>query len=155
MSFKADYIKQKIREEGDTTFKVLNGFICEVARHPESLHLCGYIHLPPEHPWYGKDYDYVDADVHGGVTFSDLGPLNLWKVGFDTAHVGDIIPSMLFIGDLMIADDTYKDMDYMLGELENLSRQAKELLPDYEVEDSDALIARILLENRVLLTDGS
>ncbi len=34
-------------------------------------HHCGYIAVPPDHPWYGKDYNDVDCDVHGGLTYGE------------------------------------------------------------------------------------
>jgi len=33
--------------------------------------LCGYVGVPPSHPWFEKGYDDVDVSVHGGLTFSD------------------------------------------------------------------------------------
>jgi len=32
-------------------------------------HLCGYLGVPPAHPWYGHHYDDLNVDVHGGLTF--------------------------------------------------------------------------------------
>lgn len=32
-------------------------------------HLCGYIGVPKGHPWYGKDHDMIEANVHGGLTY--------------------------------------------------------------------------------------
>ena len=67
--------------------------------------LLGYVGVPNGHPWDGKDYDEIDADVHGGLTFAsrpnerDEGvyPADFegvaWWVGFDCGHVGDVIPS--------------------------------------------------------------
>lgn len=52
----------------------------------------GYIGLPKEHPWFGKEYDELDVDVHGGLTFSDYRPetgRDIWWIGFDTAHYMD------------------------------------------------------------------
>lgn len=66
----------------------------------------GYVMIPKEHPYYGKEYDDIDGiDVHGGLTFSDPmitnwnsiewldeKPENLedyWVLGFDTLHYGD------------------------------------------------------------------
>jgi hypothetical protein len=57
---------------------------------------CGYVRVPPGHPWHGKDYDSIDAEVHGGLTFAEPdehcgkgGPDDAWWVGFDAAHAGD------------------------------------------------------------------
>lgn len=94
------------------------GFECHAKRHDSMGHLCGYIQVDADHPWYGKDYNNVNADVHGGLTFSDKG----W-FGFDCAHAGDLVPRMQ---DLVDTDDTYKGMGYVVGELINLARQAKE-----------------------------
>src|SRR3990167_548793 len=33
--------------------------------------LCGYLGVPPNHPWYGKHYNNIDCDVHGGLTYSE------------------------------------------------------------------------------------
>lgn len=74
----------------------------------------GYVLLPYNHPFYGVHYDDIDANVHGGLTFSDYfdverfpewvknreigGDITMenyknfdkyWMIGFDTAHSGD------------------------------------------------------------------
>lgn len=66
----------------------------------------GYVLIPEGHPLHGKDYDSIDVDVHGGLTFASLvtkdfltrdvyiglldeGDIGKWMVGFDTAHYGD------------------------------------------------------------------
>ncbi len=58
---------------------------CLVVRGPQGA-LCGYVGVPPEHPWHGKSYGdkvrepaedewsgNIDSivDVHGGLTYSD------------------------------------------------------------------------------------
>jgi len=58
---------------------------------------CGYVRLPVGHPWHGKsDWD-LNANVHGGLTFSEPDkpcdgdrPDNAWWIGFDCAHGGDV-----------------------------------------------------------------
>lgn len=58
---------------------------------------CGYIKIPLGHPWYGKHYDELHVDVHGGLTYSRdyLAGYNKnqekdwWWLGFDCGHVGD------------------------------------------------------------------
>jgi hypothetical protein len=75
---------------------------CLIVRGPSGA-LCGYVGVPPGHPWHGKDYNDVDVNVHGGLTFArgcDEGgkichvPLegespDVWWLGFDCAHSGD------------------------------------------------------------------
>lgn len=57
---------------------------------------CGYVRVPPGHPWHGKGYDEVGASVHGGLTFAEPdahcgkgGPGSAWWLGFDCAHFSD------------------------------------------------------------------
>lgn len=65
--------------------------------HNGSGFRCGYVRIPPTHPWHGKHYFDIDgADVHGGLTFAEPdescvkgGPDDAWWLGFDCAHSGD------------------------------------------------------------------
>lgn len=66
---------------------------CLVMRGPVSL--CAYIGVPPEHRYYGKDYNEVDLRCHYGLTFSSEGdgkirPKGYWWFGWDYAHFGDV-----------------------------------------------------------------
>jgi len=104
------------------------GFKCQVARHISQGHLCGYIKVGATHPWYGKDYDNVGADVHGGLTFARNIPDHT-TFGFDCAHLGDLIPAMPPLSDdetLFNRGDVYRDMGYVVNELIKLAKQAKE-----------------------------
>lgn len=66
--------------------------------------LCGYVAVPPSHPYYGKHYEEVDLHAHGGLTYSNpcQGDIchktdiedKVWWFGFDCAHAGDLIPSV-------------------------------------------------------------
>lgn len=62
----------------------------------------GYVIIPIGHKLHGVDYDDIDVDVHGGLTFSsviteddarawgiDEKHIGSWMVGFDTCHYGD------------------------------------------------------------------
>jgi len=54
----------------------------------------GYIGVPLGHPWHGKPYDNIDADIHGGLTYARDHAPNLpadgyWWIGFDTLHCDD------------------------------------------------------------------
>lgn len=76
------------------------GYLCNIRRN--RMHAwCGYIGLPKEHPWYDKGYDEIDMDVHGGLTFAQMGKSTmgemkrdkkLWFIGFDCYHGGDYSP---------------------------------------------------------------
>jgi hypothetical protein len=58
----------------------------------------GYVKIVPKHIYYGKGYDDIPLNVHGGLTFSEIisdndvdgWPEGHW-IGFDTAHYGDDI----------------------------------------------------------------
>jgi|SRR5579884_668190 len=66
-----------------------------VVTHNDLGYRCGYVRVPRGHPWHGKDFDQIDADVHGGLTFAeadaecDKGSDDGWWIGFDCAHAGD------------------------------------------------------------------
>lgn len=80
---------------------------------------CGYIGLPEGHPWYGKDYDIIDASVHGGLTYSDwhVGsdePDGCWWIGFDTGHSNDNMDNC--------------NEEFCWKEIERLKQQALEVI---------------------------
>ena len=96
------------------------GFKCHAKRHGLG-HLCGYITVGADHPWYALTYnDLNDVDVHGGLTFSEKG-----KFGFDCAHAGDLVPKMHALTGKDFGE-TYKGMGFVVGELIKLAKQAKE-----------------------------
>jgi hypothetical protein len=61
----------------EIAYYVIGDIACSIWKQ-DMGHLCGYIGLPPAHPWHGKWYDDIDAEVHGGLTF--CGP--------EKAHIG-------------------------------------------------------------------
>jgi len=68
-----------------------------VTVHNTMGYRCGYVKVEPGHPGHGKNYEDIDASVHGGLTFAepDLhcgkgGADNGWWVGFDCAHSSDL-----------------------------------------------------------------
>ncbi len=121
---------------------VLHGYEYEiVANH--TGHRCGYVRVEPGHPWFEQNYNNLDVDVHGGITFAEHGqacPTHgeeaEWWVGFDCAHGGDAPdPSIMDkadedIGGRRLVDvmtfrgDTIKTTDYVRAECERLAEQA-------------------------------
>jgi hypothetical protein len=99
--------------------------------------LCGYVGVTKNHPAFGKDYDSVDVSVHGGLTYSAFcqkgpesetichipepgEPDQVWWLGFDCAHSGDLSPaweSGLY--------GTYKPRQYVENEIADLAKQLK------------------------------
>lgn len=100
---------------------------------------CGYIRLPKGHPWHGKSYDDVPAEVHGGLTFAQKdvscdkgGEDDAWWIGFDCAHLGDAQDPSLPAEHLLVAyrmthgtePDTIKTTAYVEKECHSLCDQA-------------------------------
>jgi len=53
----------------EVAFFVLGDFACSIWLTGMGT-LCGYIGVPPSHPWYGVWYNDIQCDVHGGLTYS-------------------------------------------------------------------------------------
>lgn len=72
------------------------GLLCAVTQPRQAMNRCGYVRVPPTHPWHGKDYNDVDVSVHGGLTFGSLEPCvehedgQGWWFGFDCGHFNDL-----------------------------------------------------------------
>lgn len=101
------------------------GFTCCVKNSPKTGHWCGYVNVKQTHPWatYGDNFD---AEVHGGVTWSQENlPAHSavdgeWWVGFDCSHYQDIRPL-----DPFADEGTYWTRSMVIMEAEALAEQAK------------------------------
>jgi hypothetical protein len=127
------------------------GFPLLAVRHDELGHWCAYVGVPPAHPWHGKGYDEVDANVHGGLTYAakcsdhvchvpEPGETDdVWWLGFDYAHAGDLSPGsnidmrmMLGIYNAFSGESSgdgsehYKTLEHVRREAERLADQAVE-----------------------------
>jgi hypothetical protein len=121
------------------------GLPCLIRRSEASGALCGYVGVPPSHPWHGLDYQEVEADVHGGLTFADRcheqvehgichtpepGEPDVWWLGFDCGHLLDILPGtrahLRRVGFWreLFPDETYKPLAFVQAEVESLAAQA-------------------------------
>jgi hypothetical protein len=67
-----------------------------VVTHNRMGYRCGYVRVPKGHPWHGKEFHEIDAEVHGGLTFSEPdkpcnkgGADDAHWLGFDCAHSWD------------------------------------------------------------------
>jgi hypothetical protein len=103
--------------------------------------LCGYVGVPPDHPFYLRHYDHCPVEVHGGLTYSGLcrGSIchkpepgeerDIWWLGFDCAHYQDLVPSMrLILGHLpsftpLHIGDRYRSIGYVWTEVSRLAEQ--------------------------------
>ncbi len=115
---------------------------CLIVRGPVGA-LCGYVGIPNTHPYYGKDYNRLSLDVHGGLTFADkcqphednkgichIAPPeedDVWWLGFDCAHHMDVVPGLLREYSSMMpklfSGNTYRNFDYVTKQCEFLAEQ--------------------------------
>jgi hypothetical protein len=121
------------------------GLPCLIVRTGNG-HLCGYVAVPPGHPLHGLGYDAcydkADINVHGGLTYAEAcqgkichvpepgEPDNVWWIGFDCAHSGDLSPgprALLRQRGLPIAsyewNDQYRTVEYVKQECKKLASQ--------------------------------
>jgi hypothetical protein len=126
--------------EKDWTTKA--GLRAVVAIHPMG-HRCGYVAVPPEHKLHGEDYDNVEVDVHGGLTYSGsdrseypVAAAGMFWFGYDCAHLGDARDPDLMddehrkyanILSLRLGDDVIRSLDFCIDECESLAKQLVEL----------------------------
>lgn len=117
-----------------------SGLPCMIRRAGSMGHWCGYVGVPRNHPLYRRDYNDIDVDVHGGLTFADAcrdGPDHsaichkvepgedddVWWLGFDCGHDGDISPGMQWVR----PDGFYRDQAYVEDEVVRLAKQLHQL----------------------------
>ena len=108
---------------------------CLMVRNPAGG-WCGYVGVPRNHPAYEKDYDDVAAEVHGDLTYANKcveGPRDksichipgegesddVWWLGFDCMHSGDIYPAMIIESSLR----SYRNQEYVTQQVTSLAAQ--------------------------------
>jgi hypothetical protein len=129
------------QNEPDTVEFNYKGYDCLIQRvnhrpvhNPQDClgHLCGYVDLPKGHKYYGKQYDEIPLDVHGGLTYAEGKKNNVWTIGFDCAHFGDLIPGIyelrlhggpLYGINFDRDDDIYRTVSFVENELKSLVDQ--------------------------------
>lgn len=130
------------------------GFPCLITRHPSFGHLCGYIAVPPGHPYHGKHYDddAVKLYAHGSVNYSDRcfahichvpkpgEPDNVWWFGFDCGHAMDYSPALearmrgvgvdpLPESSILFGPHKYRHMVWVQDEIKALAEQLAKVAP--------------------------
>lgn len=72
---------------------IIDGFNYVIMSY--GTHPCCYIQIPKEHRYYKKNYDDIDINCHGGLTFSEsdlyFNLTESWWIGWDYAHCNDYI----------------------------------------------------------------
>lgn len=106
------------------------GYEAEVLTMPMG-HRCGYVTVPDGHPCAGKDYDELDVEVHGGLTFGHGA-----KFGFDCAHFYDAKDPELMSDEYRKIYETWprfdeggtvRTLEFCVAQCERLAAQLKEL----------------------------
>ena len=145
---KLEQALEKIKSEPSRESFNYRGYKCLIIRHPEFLHLCGYVGIPEGHKYYKKHYDEVPLEVHGGLSFSDFWEDEndgLWYLGFDTGHAWDLSPGMhrrneptkskywidgveheyveRDLGEELMKNETYRDIEYVRLQCKKMVRQ--------------------------------
>lgn len=80
--------KEEVLCEGK--YKNFQFYILNLGTYPTA-----YVEIPRESFLFGKGYDQIDIEVHGGLTFADSSLIgnknNSWFIGWDYAHLGDYL----------------------------------------------------------------
>jgi hypothetical protein len=125
------------------------GLPCLIHRNPGPNHLCGYVGVTAEHPYYQKDDSEIgDIEAHGGVNYADFcaenvteegrgichvpspgEPDKVWWFGFDCGHYGDVSPGYDRDGRYGY-DSTYKTVAYVKSQCRRLAAQLAEVKPE-------------------------
>ncbi len=126
------------------------GIQCLAKRGPHG-NWCGYVGVPPGHPWHGehginyREDSLGEVDVHGGITYSaacdhDNGichvpepgePEHLFWQGFDCGGAFDLQPMVLTWSlnrggyEGMGIGDVYRDLAFVTAEIKRLAEQAQ------------------------------
>lgn len=122
------------------------GFVC-IARRNHSGAWCGYVGIPPSHPFHKMPYDDIPVYVHGGLTYADkCNPQadgtgvchetddedDLWWFGFDCCHWNDYPPALdtklKQVGAPSVFEIiSYKPLHYVEKEIASLARQLRDI----------------------------
>jgi hypothetical protein len=106
---------------------------CMIVRNTMGA-LCGYVGVPTNHPLFRVIHDEVNADVHGGLTYSnecsghichvpEAGrPDDVWWFGFDCAHHQDVIPALPFT----MQFGSYRNVAFVQNQVARLASQIAE-----------------------------
>lgn len=106
---------------------------------------CGYVAVPPGHAAHGSDFNALDLEVHGGLTYGarcfgdpDTGvchvpaegePDDVWWLGFDCGHCMDDNWMMAELhrkhAELVVHHPNYRDVNYVRQEVSRLAQQLR------------------------------
>jgi len=118
------------------------GLPCLMVRNVEMGNWCGYVAVPPGHPWHGKTDDALDVEVHWGLSYTarcaghichvpEPGePDDVWWLGFDCGHAYDVMPftakrfgAYAVLEAAGLPATRYRDVAFVRAECEKLADQ--------------------------------
>jgi len=110
------------------------GLDCMIIRNVDMGNLCGYVGVPLDSKLSGIDYNDIEINVHGGLTYSERcsgnicheAEIEVFWFGFDCAHFMDLSPGLK--SKILISKAIYRDFNYVKSEVESLAKQLKALL---------------------------
>jgi hypothetical protein len=140
------------QSEPDRVDWIHAGLACFTRRHPRHGSWCAYVGVPREHPLYGKEYDEVDLDFHGGLSYSapcdgaDIChvprpgmPDDVWWFGGDFAHFRDLTPGFASLeaglnlprvpAERLALREVYRELPYVRAEVNALAEQLAAFTP--------------------------
>lgn len=144
---KSNWPKGLWNNEPDRVEFEYNGFPCLARRNSRYGFWCGYVAVPPGHPYFKKDIYDVPARVHGGLTYAEHcsgdichvpkpgEPDNVWWLGFDCGHWNDFQPGMEAslpkecasqVSNLFSLSAAYRDLKYTRRQIRYLADQIAE-----------------------------
>jgi hypothetical protein len=116
--------------------KIIRIMMQEAFHHWCGGYLCGYIFIPPKHPWFqtvDDMYEGLPCQVHYGLTYGQFDKdSGCYVIGFDCSHCFDIVPSMELLKKSSYLkknltgkfNSTYKNMDFCINECKSMIDQA-------------------------------
>jgi hypothetical protein len=128
-----------VNKEGDFEEWIdpLSNYMCRILRNIQFQTWNGYVRIPEKHPCFGKDYDDIDVNVHGGLSYGGdhfpnyINPtkeVGYYWFGFDTSHAWDRQPRIIIhFPSPWRKNDVYRDKDYITKEVTKLAKQLKDM----------------------------
>ncbi len=100
-------------------------YACYARRGPSGA-WCGYVEVPRDHLMFGADYNDLEIQVHGGLTYSDeITETESWRFGFDCAHHMDLAPA--FVNTAYFDGGVYRTLEYVQEQCASLALQLEDL----------------------------
>lgn len=115
MEYKTE-IEKKVLHEG--THDGYDFLILSLGSHPTA-----YVKVPKEHKYFEKDYEDIDIDTHGGLTYSNFGVIHRedgWWIGWDYAHAGDYLEyvcDVSFKGKMWSTEEIFEHVKHVINQL--------------------------------------